>query len=291
MIFVVASAHPKAAPASDPAVAAIAADAAALARSLDAIRAEQSELKKSLDELHTALSSKSSVEGRVPLGAIDAAVERALAQRGSVASQKSAVEATAAAERSAPKPKFDRETALRNLTAAGTTPEQRQAMWKEIAAAGELDAMLALFEQRTKDDPRNSTAHLELGRAYLQKLFTVGGGPEAGVWGTKADKAFDSALAIDDHNWDARFAKAVSLSFWPPMLGKQNEAIKNFEVLVDQQSAQANKPEFAQTFYFLGNMYTQTGDKEKALATWQQGLSLFPGNAQLEQQIKNAQAH
>ena len=113
--------------------------------------------------------------------------------------------------------------------------------------------------------PSESFVITRFGRAYLQKLFTVGGGPEAGVWGTKADKAFDGALAIDDHNWDARFAKAVSLSFWPPMLGKQNEAIKNFEVLVEQQSAQSSKSEFAQTYYFLGNMYTQTGDKDKAL--------------------------
>jgi tetratricopeptide (TPR) repeat protein len=92
-------------------------------------------------------------------------------------------------------------------------------------------------------------------------------------------------------SWDARFAKAVSLSFWPPLLGKQNEAIKNFEVLVEQQAGQPQKPEYAQTYWALGNMYTQSGDKAKALATWQQGLALYPGNAQLEAQIANAQGH
>jgi len=122
-------------------------------------------------------------------------------------------------------------------------------------------------------------------------VFKAGNGPEAGIWATKADKAFDAALAVDDHCWDARFSKAVSLSFWPPVFGKQGEAIKNFEVLTEQQASQPSDPKFAQTWLLLGNMYQQTGRMDQALATWQKGLALFPGNEALQAQIASAQGH
>jgi tetratricopeptide (TPR) repeat protein len=270
---------------------ATAAELASLSNAVADLRAESSQMKKALDDVHAEINARPQAEARLPLGEIDAAVKRALAQQVAHTSSEGESESVPTAAKAGAHKAFDAQDMLRQLTSRQLTPEQRQALWKQIADAGELDAMIALMEQRTKDDPENSTAHLDLGRAYLQKIFKVGNGPEAGIWGTKADKAFDAALAIDDHNWDARFAKAVSLSFWPPMLGKQNEAIKNFEVLAEQQASQPTKPEYAQTYYFLGNMYTQTGDKQKAIAAWQQGLALFPGNAQLEAQIANAQGH
>jgi tetratricopeptide (TPR) repeat protein len=268
-----------------------AADIAALSRAVADLRADQARIQKSIDDERAELAARPRSDGRLPVGEIDAAVQRALAQHGERAAETADSASEAAVAKTSVKGSLDLASALRDLTSRQLSADQRQAIWKQLADAGQLDAMIALMEQRAKDDPQNSMAQLDLGRAYLQKIFKVGNGPEAGVWGTKADKAFDAALAVDDHNWDARFAKAVSLSFWPPMLGKQNEAIKNFEVLADQQASQPAKPEFAQTYYFLGNMYTQTGDKAKALAAWQQGLSLYPGNAQLEAQIANAQGH
>ena len=35
----------------------------------------------------------------------------------------------------------------------------------------------------------------------------------------------------------------------------------------------------------LGNMYQQTGQPEKALATWQQGYALYPDNTSLADQV------
>ena len=90
---------------------------------------------------------------------------------------------------------------------------------------------------------------------------------------------------------DARFSKAISLSFWPPVFGKQTEAINNFEILAAQQAQQPQEPKFAQTWLLLGNVYQQIGKSEQALAAWQKGLSIFPDNAQLLQQIANAQGH
>jgi tetratricopeptide (TPR) repeat protein len=275
---------------ADAHAATAAGESALFAQSLSEVSARQTAIEQSLDALRSELANRARAETRTSASDIDAAVERALERRAGHAGAAAGASADAAPETAAAK-KFDARAALASLNDPTLSQEKRQAIWKEISDAGALDEVLAMLEQRASDDPRNAAAQIDLGRGYLQKVFKAGGGPEAGVWANKADKAFDSALAIDDHNWDARFQKAVSLSFWPPMLGKQNEAIQNFETLIAQQSGQNSSPQFAQSYLFLGNMYTQVGDKDKALATWQAGLALFPGNAQIQKQIALAQSH
>lgn len=175
--------------------------------------------------------------------------------------------------------------ALAALLDPNLSDSERQKLWKELAKAGLLDAVVAEFEKRSELDPNNADKKSELGSAYLQKLFTVGP-MEQGTWATKADKAFDAALSIDNAHWDARFSKAVSLSFWPSLFGKKKEAIKNFEMLVAQQRDLPSDPRYAQTHLWLGNMYHEQGDKELAVAAWRTGLELYPDNEALKKQLE-----
>jgi len=272
-----------AAPAPEPAPSLVPEGMDRLANLVSRIESKQEALAKSIDELRVRVDSGQLGDSRVPVGEIEAAVARALQAPATAA----AVEAAPAAASAAPNAGsfFDK------LQVDGLSREESEALWKEAAAAGLLDDVLALFEERAKANPGSADAQLDLGRAYLQKVFKAGNGPEAGLWATKADKSFDAALAADDHHWDARFSKAVSLSFWPPVFGKQTEAIKQFEILIDQQGGSASNPSYAQTWLLLGNMYQQLGKADQALATWQKGLALFPDNAQLAQQIANGQSH
>ena len=124
--------------------------------------------------------------------------------------------------------------------------------------------------------------------AYIQKLFGVTADNEKGMWSIKADRAFDEALDIDPKHWGARFAKAVSLSFWPAPFGRGPEAMKHFEVLVEQQEASGgSNPGHAQTYLFLGNMYEQRGQAEKAREIWQRGYNLHPNSQELGGKVKN----
>lgn len=258
---------------------------AALVAGLDS---RQASLSKSVDELRSLVDSGSRGDARVPVGEIEAAVTRALAARASANADEESGDAALAVglpEAESARGFFDK------LLAEGLSDADAEALWKEAVEAGRLDELLALFEQRAQADPGSADKQLDLGRAYLQKVFTAGNGPEAGTWATKADKSFDAALAADDHHWEARFSKAVSLSFWPPVFGKQTEAIKHFELLIDQQRSLASQPSHAQTWLLLGNMYQQLGKSDQALATWQQGLALFPDDRQLAQQIANGQGH
>jgi tetratricopeptide (TPR) repeat protein len=262
-------------------------DLARISRALAESDARQATLQKTVEDLRADLALRSSRDTRVPASEIEDAVARALKQQGASAE----ADSPSAAEKTRAPERFDAQAAMQELLDPKLTREEKMAKWKAINAAGALDEVVAMFEAYAKEHPESAAAQVDLGGAYLQKVFKAGNGPEAGVWAIKADKAFDAALGIDDHNWDARFSKAVSLSFWPPVFGKQTEAIKNFEVLAEQQAQQPSDPKFAQTWLLLGNLYQQLGKMDQALATWQKGLAIFPDNASLMQQIANGQSH
>ncbi len=157
----------------------------------------------------------------------------------------------------------------------------RQLRWERVRAEGRIDEVLAAYEQRAQERPDDPLAQVELGNAYLQKLFALGDGPVKGVVAMQADAAFDRALELEPTHWEARFTKAVSLSHWPPLFGKQAEAIGHFEILVQQQRAMAPQPQHVQTYLMLGNLYQQSGKGDDARRTWQEGLSVFPGDSVL----------
>jgi tetratricopeptide (TPR) repeat protein len=162
---------------------------------------------------------------------------------------------------------------------------QRQELFQKVRDAGRIDEYLAAIEKLAAGSPNDPDLQVALGHAYLQKLFGVGNTPEAGPLAFKSDAAFDRALELDDHNWGARFSKAVSLSNWPDFMGRGPEAIENFEILLEQQATQAKRPEFAMTYLYLGNMLEAGGKHEQALATWRAGLELFPDHEELRRAL------
>ena len=172
---------------------------------------------------------------------------------------------------------FDVESAYAELRE--TDPWTEKAPWKRVHEAGKWDEVVARFEQRAKERPNDPDAQVELAMAYLARSEHE---PQKWQLGIEADKCFDKALAVDAEHWDARFTKAVCYTFWPDFLGKKKEAIGHFETLMKQQEARPSKPEYAQTYLFLGNMYEQRGDSAKAREVWTRGQRLFPNDADLQ---------
>jgi hypothetical protein len=180
------------------------------------------------------------------------------------------------------------EIAMAEVMKSDMSDDDWNKLWKRIRDAGLSDAVIKELEKRTAANPKDPDLQTRLGSAYLEKLQELPQGPESGALAMKADQAFDKALELDPEHWDARFVKAVALSFWPAAFGKGGEAIKHFETLVGQQERQSPREEFASTYYFLGNMYLQMGQRDQAISTWQRGLKLFPTNAELQQQLASA---
>jgi len=174
------------------------------------------------------------------------------------------------------------------LQQAGASDQEFAEFWNEIRTRGSLDELLTAFEEYALTNPNDIEAQIELGNAYLVRLEDATTGPEMGQWAMKADGAFDKALELDETNWEARFSKAVSLSFWPPIFGKQGEAISQFETLLQQQAKVAPDSDHAQTYIFLGNLYQQQGDPEKAMEIWAQGNAAFPESSALSKKLDAA---
>jgi tetratricopeptide (TPR) repeat protein len=175
--------------------------------------------------------------------------------------------------------------AMEKLADPGLSREDRNETWSELRNAGLLDAAVAAFEARVREDPRNPDRHAELGNAYIQKILAAGDA-EKPRWAMKADGAFDQALTLDDHHWEARFQKAASLSYWPPLFGKQAEAVKHFEVLREQQEAGPPQPKFAATYLLLGNLYQNGNNLEKAREVWKKGAELYPGDQEIAKKVE-----
>ncbi len=172
------------------------------------------------------------------------------------------------------------------ITTGNLSDAEVQELWNKAVAQGKVDELIELFKERAEADPNNPELQNDLGDAYIQKVQTLGASPAAGAVAFKADKAFSKALELDPNHLDARRSKAIALSFWPPVMGKQAESIEQFEILINKQNLVPVEPVHFQAYLLLGNMHLQMGKIEEARTAWQNGLSRFPGNEALLRQLE-----
>ena len=265
-------------PAPAPAV-----DVARLESTLAGLERSQAELAKKLEQLALERAAPAA-STRVPIGELDAAIARYVEGLASGAqSAPDDVLASGAAQGD----QHEIDGYVEQILNGDLDHDARSALWQKLRDEDKIDAVVAEMERRVELEPNDPDLQTQLGHAYVEKLYDVGMGPMAGVWGEKADKAFDRALALDETHWEARFSKALSLSNAPAFLGLTNQAIQQFEILVEQQEHARPMPGHADTFLYLGNMYEQSGQAEKALQTWRRGLERFPDDGELRAKIEN----
>lgn len=258
------------------------------ADALESIQSQISKLESRLGEMQqkmdtTARSAEVAVAApvaqRVDEKEIEAIVSRAFAKLASAAGPATAGNAVASVSSAK---KIDVAGSVATLLKSDVSYEDKQKIYQQLREAGLIDKVVAMIEAKAAEEKGNAELQYQLGHTYLEKLQTVPDGPEKGEWAMKADAMFDRTLELNNTHWGARFTKAMSLSFWPPVFGKQQEAINQFEILLKQQEdLGGSRPEYANTYQLLGNLYSQQGNQAKAAATWQQGAKLFPGDAGL----------
>jgi tetratricopeptide (TPR) repeat protein len=262
-----------------------------LAQRVAALVGKVEEQQKTIDRMaHQAAPAEGPVRSSVPSigeAAVEAAVLSWLEKHAADAAPGSVAEAAAKLAKpvKAPAGPVDVRGLFVELgKLSGSDWNKAQELWVKAKDAGQLEALMAMYEQAAKDNPSVADTQASLGSAYLQALnATKSTGPEAGKWANLADKSFDRALEIDQGHWGARFQKALSLSFWPDFLGRKKEAIDNFEILVKQQESTGNvQPRGHETYLTLGNLYSQQGKDDKAKDIWERGARAFPDNQDLK---------
>jgi len=171
------------------------------------------------------------------------------------------------------------------LVSTQFTYGQKREAWKQLRDARKLDEAILELERFAANDPRIAEYQAALGQAYLKKCATMQDVREQGILAMQADKLFDTALSLDSANWEARFTKAVAMSYWPPALNKGEEVVQQFQTLIQQQETQTPQPEFAETYAWLGDQYQKVGRIDDAQAVWQRGATLFPADEKLRTKL------
>jgi len=176
------------------------------------------------------------------------------------------------------------------LTSKDAGFERKQAAWKWLMASGRFDEAVHELEERRANEPGNAARAAVLGQAYLEKCSLIDDVREQAIFAMKADQQFDAALTADSTNWEARFTKAVALSFWPAQMNKGPEVLEHFQTLIRQQETLPSRPEFAGTYLQLGEHYEKTGAHDSAAVVWRRGTALFPDHAGLRTKLAQPQS-
>jgi hypothetical protein len=172
--------------------------------------------------------------------------------------------------------------AITTLVSPHISFAEKQAAWKQLIDSGRLADAATELEKLMAGDPNNAIYPAELGQAYLKLCASTKDVRAQAVWAMNADVDFDTALSLDPNNWEARFTKAVALTYWPTDLNKGDEIVQHFNTLIAQQDQQSPQPQFASTYEWLGKYYQKTGQTAAAQQVWQRGAALYPGNQALQ---------
>jgi tetratricopeptide (TPR) repeat protein len=172
--------------------------------------------------------------------------------------------------------------AIDTMVSPHSTYAERQAALKQLQDSGRLADAAAELEQRMANDPKNALYPMALGETYLRMCAGSTDVRQQAVWAMTADVDFETALNLDPSNWDARYTKAVAMSYWPANLNKGDEVIQQFNTLITQQEQQTPQPEYAQTYEWLGKQYQKAGQADAAQQIWQRGAALYPNNPSLQ---------
>jgi tetratricopeptide (TPR) repeat protein len=176
--------------------------------------------------------------------------------------------------------------AVDTLVSTQTSFNDRWKLLRQLKKAGELDAAIAELQQRAADNPNDVETQNALGEALMSK-FPIQDYNQSAMLGLQINQAFDAALKLDPANWEAQYSKADALSGWPPQMNTGPEVIQQLSSLIDQQETMTPQPQFANTYALLGDEYLKLGQTDKAQATWQLGLTKFPGDPRLQKRIAN----
>ena len=177
-------------------------------------------------------------------------------------------------------------SALQRILDLGVDSAEARELWEEAEKNDQLHALLEEMERHMESVPESANKHFERARAYYSAA-RVRPWNMKGNWWVDSDDAFAKALELDPNHWEARYTKAHNQSFWPTAYGGQAEAIRHFEILVDQQGGSTAEPKYAKTYLWLGNLYDQQGKSELAAQAWNQGLALFPDNDYLKKKLES----
>ncbi len=155
--------------------------------------------------------------------------------------------------------------------------EYRQA----VIEAGEYDRCLGFLEQLVEKHPKAPNLLMNFGYAHVDKIPVEGAITQV-ILANTALTHFTTSLELEE-SWLGRYTRGNSYLFWPAIFGRTQLGLDDLTRAIEMAKETKSRPYHGRAWASLGDGYWRLDDYEKAMATYRQGLELYPDNQELEE--------
>ncbi len=160
--------------------------------------------------------------------------------------------------------------------------EYRQA----VIQAKEYDRSLKFFEKLVASNPTAPNCYLNYGFAYVDKIPAAGSITQV-ILANTALSHFTKSIEIKP-SWIALYTRGNSYLYWPKIFNRAHLGVADLEQAMKMQKADQLRSYHVRSYISLGDGYWKMDNIEKAKAVWQEGMKLFPNNAQLKARLSRS---
>jgi tetratricopeptide (TPR) repeat protein len=146
-----------------------------------------------------------------------------------------------------------------------------------------FDRAIAFFQKLVTANPGASSAHLNYGFAYVDKIPAAGAITQV-ILANNALGEFTRSLEIKP-SWIGYYTRGNSYLFWPRIFNRTNLGITDLKEAMKLQKADTKRAFYARSYVALGDGYWKIDDLTSATATWKEGLAEYPDNALLKARL------
>ena len=146
-----------------------------------------------------------------------------------------------------------------------------------------FDREIAFFDKLTKEHPQSANAFLNYGFCYVDKIPAAGTIGQVVLANTSLS-LFTKSIDLKS-SWIGLYTRGNSYLYWPKLFGHGADAVADLEKAYEIQKKEPKKNLHVRVLVALGDAYWKTDAKEKARATWKEGLKEFPDNKGLKDRM------
>ncbi len=157
--------------------------------------------------------------------------------------------------------------------------EYRQA----VIQANAYDRCINFFEKLVADNPKSSSAELNFGFAYVDKIPAAGSITQV-ILANNALAHFTKSLELKP-TWIGYYTRGNSYLYWPKIFGRTPLALTDLEQAMKLQKPGETRAYYVRAYISLGDAYWKLDDLAKAREIWKEGQTLFPDNAQIKARL------
>jgi tetratricopeptide (TPR) repeat protein len=152
-----------------------------------------------------------------------------------------------------------------------------------IIRSKQFDRALEFLNKMTEQNPKAANLHLNYGFAFVDKIPAAGSITQV-ILANNALTEFTKALELKP-SWIAFYTRGESYLFWPKIFNRAAVGVADLKKAMEIQNSEPKRDYHMKTYIALGDGYWKTDQLEKARATWQEGLMLFPESGQLKKRL------